>query len=441
MYTKEFIEDLIKNREKEKANLELKSFEKVNTTKSDGKTKVEDFMADISAIANRFGGKILIGINDNGTFEGKFAGDFDNLKGQISEKCRSSVSPIIDCDFAFIETIDWDVIVVLIPKRKNIPHALIKRENGHEITNRKYYIRTPYGKKLATDAELEWLFKNQEEPIFEKDFRLCFEFDKFNNCSGFDGYLVRGGYEVNNYLNKIPSGELNDIFTGRHFKDFLLELIPYFILNNIAQYYSHSWCIGMNQSFDRESSGPVYNYQNIPSEKYFIHDIKTSGYIILNNLSIDYKKEFNSYSIFDNSFYLPIGSEIKIDKKDNSSSILISNKFYKIEIFIGHLSSGSGIHPRNPSGEALLQTDFSNSYSFLRENFRHFDGAGYVNGEIYFEDQAPEDFKRLVTFYETTYKIIDLYWNYNSVINDVADKEVRIISTKIDEILKILKRN
>ena len=64
--------------------------------------------------------------------------------------------------------------MINIPRRKEISHAVIKRK-GSEIVTREYYIRTPHGKRLVSDRQLELLFK-EESLDFTYPFRFTLNF-------------------------------------------------------------------------------------------------------------------------------------------------------------------------------------------------------------------------------------------------------------------------
>ena len=65
-------------------------------------------------------------------------------------------------------------MMIKIPRRKEVPHAVIKRKES-EIKSRDYYIRTSHGKRLVSDRQLELLFK-EESLDFTYPFRFTLNF-------------------------------------------------------------------------------------------------------------------------------------------------------------------------------------------------------------------------------------------------------------------------
>ena len=116
----------------------------------------------LTSIANRFGGRLLFGVKNNGELEGAgFEEDKDGLK--IINIAHNNCSPPVICSTNVVKFNGSDVLVVTIQKRNDMPHAVINRK-GAEIDNRKYYIRSGNSKRLVDDITLNYLFKNSEDP-------------------------------------------------------------------------------------------------------------------------------------------------------------------------------------------------------------------------------------------------------------------------------------
>ncbi len=156
MTTCEEVQKLLEKSEIENTKYELKSsqiFEK--------KDWKNDIAKEIVAFANRTGGKIIIGLQNDGTFVGEADYDVDKLKGDINNIIRDKISPIINYNFEFLECDEGDLSIISVEKIKDIPFAYIVKREGHEIKNRIYYIRTPHGKRLVSNQELSDLFKKK----------------------------------------------------------------------------------------------------------------------------------------------------------------------------------------------------------------------------------------------------------------------------------------
>jgi len=117
---------------------------------------------EIVSFANKNGGKIIIGLQNNGTFDGERDYYVDKLKGDIDNIIHNKISPIINYNFEFLKCEGGDLWIIAIEKKKNIPYAYIVKRKGAEIKSRIYYIRTPHGKRLVSDSQLEYLFSEKK---------------------------------------------------------------------------------------------------------------------------------------------------------------------------------------------------------------------------------------------------------------------------------------
>jgi hypothetical protein len=434
MLAQEEVEILVNLRDKEKVNLELKSIRIITSGNKDAKEKLA---CGIVALANKNGGRLIIGVNDDGTFDGKFAGNTDDIKEYIHNICRDHISPSVHFEIQFIESENWDVFIVYIPKRRNIPHAFISKRNGHEIAERVYYTRTPNGKKLLTDIELEWMFKNQEESEYTNSFRLSLDFDKQLILVGNGKLFYEGSHHVNNFQYNLSEADKGFILNDhKNFPLFVVELFPYLILGSISIYFSDSWYIGMHEEFDRASSGALITNIPIESTSISIADVPTTGMSIINNLSWDFKKIFNDCFSGSDSFKVPLNTTISITYKNRTAKILFANPKFSIEIFIGMLTSGGGLSQKNPDYEVLRERNPSYAHTYAITNHYHFDGAGRIKANFEFAGYDIDEFKKIEHFYNSLKQCIDKIWNYDLILKNLSHKDIRVMHSKVDDILQ-----
>lgn len=433
MLTKEEIETFVTYRDKEKTNLELKSIRLINSGRSDSKEKLA---CAIAALANKDGGRLILGVNDDGTFDGKYHGNVDDIKSYIDNICRDSISPSIHFDFQFIEADNWDVFVVFVPRRRTIPHAYISNRRGHEIAERVYYTRTPHGKKLMTDIELEWMFKNQEVSQYSSSFRLALEFRKDLTCVG-SGLFYEGSHSVQNFMDALSDADKEIVL--KDFSGFVTELFPYLILGTLAPYFSQSWFIGMHEEFDRASSGPMITNIPIESSNIAISEIPVEGMGIINSLSWDFKKVIKNNFHNSENFKLPPNTTINIIYEKHRAKIKLKNSKFDMSIHVGMLSGGGGLHHKNPLYEVQLERDRS-VYQDALWNFYYYDGAGTTEAKFEFLEYDIGEFKKIEHYYNSIRKLIDKIWNYDTVIKELPHKNMRVMHSKVDDVLHYARR-
>lgn len=266
------IPDIIKiasQKEKETIDTELKSIRALDPFDGEQQKKIG---YEIIAFANRQGGKIIFGINDNGQPDEKLHVNVDEIKSKLHNLCFNSISPVIECPTQFIDEPEGQFFIIYVPKRKGIPHAYTPNRSGSEINSRIYYIRTSHGKRLVSDGQLEWLFLNQNDPNYNHSFRVGFEFDK--NMYLLNGIVSIGNYSILHYRDLLNEADKNDILKdSKKFNLFVGELMPYLILDILSDYFKESWYIGITQGFDRMSSGPLITNVPVPSTTVRIHSL------------------------------------------------------------------------------------------------------------------------------------------------------------------------
>jgi len=155
MTTKNEIYRILKNIDKETLYVEFKKSMILKNPNG-----IEEIAGEIIAFANRYGGKLLIGINNDGSFEGKGIFDdrgIDQYKNDIENVCHNNISPIVECTMEFMQFSEGDVLVV-------------------EIKNRIYRIKTSHGTRLTSDRQLQWMFTYLKDPDFIYKFGLIINY-------------------------------------------------------------------------------------------------------------------------------------------------------------------------------------------------------------------------------------------------------------------------
>ncbi|MBD3215570.1 MAG: hypothetical protein GF311_23370, partial [Candidatus Lokiarchaeota archaeon] len=130
------LENIINNPDEENLKIEFKNSNILKNNK--GKKKLAK---EIVAFANKLGGRLILGINNDRTFEGKNIFNVDNDKGKITGIIRDRISPMLNCEVNFLRCNEGEVIIIEIPKRKDMPYAVVKK-SYEKIRNREYYMRT-----------------------------------------------------------------------------------------------------------------------------------------------------------------------------------------------------------------------------------------------------------------------------------------------------------
>lgn len=432
------VEKIIRLSEKERIDVELKSFRKIIPF-SDASKK--DIAAEITAFANRNGGKIIFGVNDDGIFDDTKATNIniDTIKSNLHNLCFDNISPVVECNTQVIEDTKGILLVVYVPKRRGIPHAFIEKRSGHEIKARTYYIRTSHGKKLVSDGQLQWLFLNQGEPSYSFDFRIAFEFNKTFEMIG--DTVPWGNYEIGRFRELLSPVDRTDIINDSNkFNMFMNGAMPYLILQSLSGYFRDSWHIGITEGFDRLAAGPLITHVPVSSHSVYVHEIPVNGTSFLHGLSWDFSQILKE--LFVNKINMPPDTSIQINyqKEGPTSSIVLSNPNFKIEILTGMLSGGAGLHPKSALHDLLFHRYSMEEQQQSLFNFIHYDAAGHLIAQINYPEYDMNEFEAYYAYYINLMKLLDYNWNFESKQKAQPAKEIVLIDDKLNEILELLKK-
>jgi ATP-dependent DNA helicase RecG len=130
------------------------------------------------AFANRQGGTIVIGVTDRGEIEGETF-DADQIQQTLTNISHDRCSPAVNCSMKHLTTPEGEVLLVMIDKRKGMPHAVVNRGAQH-IRQRTYYIRQGNSNRLVTDQLLNYLFTHVDDPAVSLNFDLNIYYSRSN---------------------------------------------------------------------------------------------------------------------------------------------------------------------------------------------------------------------------------------------------------------------
>ncbi len=321
-----------------------------------------DLAATLASLANRHGGYLVIGVDDQsrqiepGSFDQK-----DVLVGKIAHVNRDLCSPPTEISHEFVTCSEGEVLVIIVGRRGPIPHAVVKRAGG-EIEGRTYYIRNNQGKQLVADTELRQMFLNRDFPNLKTTFPFVFAYDRSS--------LRELSFE------DLPSRTLTEmVFTvglrkaGPVGKDELdtisrlvAELFPYAVLSTMERSFSAGWGSRIRpaglgvvvEPTDEPSS--AFGPDRIPRPPQDSH---------LARAIPDFKEFAESMVLFFQDLLLPPNTDMTIEYPEpgNASSRLIlqAGGIYRITIGYRGGAWGVGLPPGHPLemsvGSRVLKAD------------------------------------------------------------------------------------
>ena len=123
-------------------------------------TTEEKFAKEISSFANTKGGKLLVGVEDNGTIYGIESEKTD--MDLIDSVCVFHIFPEIIPDIEFVSVKNKLVLIINIKESKQKPHTVLIKDDNTEKFVHRAYIRVGEQSIMAS-REMFRLMKNQSK--------------------------------------------------------------------------------------------------------------------------------------------------------------------------------------------------------------------------------------------------------------------------------------
>lgn len=417
----------------------------------------EKFMSDheslewgkvIIGMANRYGGKIIVGKKDDGSNEGfnifeKFSEEnksgIDKLKEKIESFCQDRITPPILCDLTHQMEDDGEILIINIPRRKELPYAY------RDQIKRTYYIKNSHGTVPITDDTLiAWLY-NEGNFFLNKDFYSLIHFHKdtlkpvsdyHNSCM----YLLPG-IEIANRVLFPMYQDLN--LDNRIQQEVISFLFPYLILLTLGEKISSTWRIedhqtilGGSTTFIDEESTPIFidkllkenielNYQDNKIE--ILKDIYEKGIMSLEKISV------------------PIGTHFRIKhiRSGNSwsSEIVFTNPQFKYSIATSinaYSAVLDGPIYRNIL-KSVLNCNINDEILKDNQKFETYQFLVTTESEFMFLEHQRYEFNKMNDFIKLLNKTIQENWDYYYLIENISPvTKLYSIENKLNQVLKKL---
>lgn len=432
MTTCDEIHKIIQDSEKEKLRLEFKKSTVLRESESQRNLGYE-----IIALANRYGGRLLLGINDDGTFEGKDLFDVDKDKGIVDNICHSTISPPIDYHVQFVNCDAGDVLILNISKRTGIPHAYIVSRLGPEIKNRIYYIRTAYGKRLVGDSQLEWLFSHQKDPDFVYDFRIVINYDRRNlnfpsSLQFPDIKAPAYEFEYLNFLQHVPEEKIKELDRSA-LSDLFSEITPYVLICSLSKYLGRHWLLRIERKSLFTSSLPLDLSK--PKKKITVDNIPLpQPDSVASSIYPDFKSILKDGY---HDFCLPVGAELKIDKVEG---LQITHPNFNLSVSSGGRTCCLGPEPSSPYWPLLIGEEVPHSKTLESQPLDHATIQCTLKASFDFPEEDVQEFKDHLQFANTIKDQLLNDWDYDRFREKLSDPKLYTLSVKLDEIIAGMNR-
>lgn len=418
MNKREYIYKLIKDPDRETLRSELKSYKLLKNNDA-----LEKIAKQVIGFANRIGGYLIIGADNDGNLEGKGKFNFDEEKGRINNYLHDKISPIIDFNIEYFEYEDGDILVITVSPFKDIPHAIIQRKNSH-IKWRQYYYRTSSGIKLMTDKQLQYMFQSKSLD-FSYPFSIIVHYNnEFNINYNIDvpKSLLRGyGYIMADLPIQIKQKILDN---EKNIPIFFLEITPYLVLRSIAWSFQTSWNVEIEKSnkaiYDRMVPLENYNSKRISINK--LPNLDSTCYLSTLGLDLVSCLEKSSFP----EFFVPAELEFLI-QNDYSKKVSLTLSHPDFELKLNFHKSTGGLY--------LVQDEPQFAYRYdelMNLNFQEIKGD--LQARFNFPETDFKTFDDFIRYSKNIKQIIKEEWSHEHFLSTQPNKAQYQALKKLDEI-------
>ncbi|GAU79394.1 helix-turn-helix domain-containing protein [Fusibacter sp. 3D3] len=403
--------NILESYEKENIRVELKESSKFLT--GEGKFDGKEMGSIIVSFANREGGMLIVGIKDNGLFEGSHIFDkfsdpgkdgFDKFKEHIENICKDIISPQIFVESHLFKWDDQEFGVIRIPKRLTIPHALVSKHEGSIVRTREYYIRTTHGKGLVSDRHLEWLFNHTDLPkvASENILEITLIKEKLKIPETL-GYFERFSTQpeiyqsLSAYFNLISSSNQETLQRELADKEKLLrEILIYAIIQSVEYKSDH------------------YKSLPLPTEK-----MAMQNYIGEAIRTIIHQKN--------KLWSVPYGTSMKIKSGKETTALKFGNKNILGTLSIQLTDRVRGLSDLNPYAQILMSTNTFETYTF----------KCHYHVDIKYPEDFDESYDMMIEFANALQETIESKWDIVAHFNRLPHyKLLYEMNYKLDRLLK-----
>ncbi len=400
---------------------------------------LDSLLEQVVAFSNREGGRLIVGIKDNGMPEGKGIFErcmptepskaFDQFKGAINNICSARISPIINLAIEHHENDEYEFMEITVAKHTLMPHAVVRKTASGQIVSRKYYIRTSHSRETVSDTQLEWLFNNLNRKKEECNVTLNITTDK--------------------YLKGIPT-------TAKNYEEL-------FILQPRAVNILQEYIVALSEQAKKHCSKRKVEYRKDLLSEILMYSILQSFNFDKNRIDITKNTTFfpvpsndfimeeafgkNGLSMFANpsrSVDLP-ECEITISKADNfewheSICAVISNQYINIELKLYYLTYVTGLEFHNPYYSIILENN---------KEMREIAAEKYESYTYRLESKITRLFPEVMTKdYYTSYEFAEEFnekliknWDINYFMKNYPHiNRLYSIEYKLDSLIKQIKK-
>jgi|GEM_PF-2647469 len=417
-----------KSYDNEDLHFELKRSDKF--LDENGKLNSKDLVKLIVGFANREGGRIIIGVKDDGSPEGLDIFDrcsrgsksgIDKFKEAIINISDANISPKINIEVNYHKDHGYEIVEIVIPQKVNIPHAVVTRK-GNEIDHRSYYLKTSHSVKRVTDTQLDWLFSKENSDVEYEEFDIktttihdLKEMPRTADNLG-DRFIIQPEiitHQLPCYLDKLTDEAREKLAKDNRYKyNLISEIVMYSLL-------------------------PTLSWGNRSAGKKRIKVPKPdSSFLLTEALGEDKESVFKGPWA---TMILPKTLEVSIRTENDRVIATIKNAYVFVELEIQFVGWRTGLDEINPYASIMRQRHGISGQSFLYENYETYNFKLKSKIKRLFPEVMTKEYYDSYEFANQMNNQIRTRWDINYFMKEFPHyRKLYATEYKVDEILRVL---
>lgn len=125
---------------------------------------LDEIARDVVALANRDGGRLVLGVGAGGQLEGQLELSRQECDEAVAAMLRTRIVPVPETILEHLTGQEGELLVIKVEPRRGAPHAFARVTPRGSVGGRIYYVRDGASTRPVTDGQLAWMFRVAGDP-------------------------------------------------------------------------------------------------------------------------------------------------------------------------------------------------------------------------------------------------------------------------------------
>lgn len=133
---------------------------------------LDDLAREVVALANRDGGRLVLGVSESGQFEGRIELSREQVDAAVETLLTTRMIPRPETVLEHLTGEEGELVVLRVEPRAGAPHAFARVTSNGSVGGRAYFVRDGNRTRAATEAQLGWMFRVSGDPALRREMAL-----------------------------------------------------------------------------------------------------------------------------------------------------------------------------------------------------------------------------------------------------------------------------